>query len=804
MGQPAPLFVWTLVLLMTQLVLRAQHADGASEHEPLPQPTISFSPDTTIHFREPVNITCSVSTGHQGGTFSLDGPVQDTQRASGGAATFSIPRVGYYHSGSYRCQYQTTVAGRSLTSAFSPAASLAVVDESVGIKLHSFPVGSADNHMNAEHTDLSHEPLPDPTVSFSPSKGIRFGEPVNIICSISTQPLHQGGTFTLDQQDGPFQETQTASGSSAVFGIPRVQLSHEGSYRCRFQVTISGRTLSSSYGPAERLPVDDNGMNIQVKHPFPASEIRLVGRRGRCAGRVELRLHGKWGTLCDDHWTMDEASVVCRQLGCGEALSAPKKACFDKGEGPIWRDFDCHGDEPTLTNCATRVARVSCDHDEDAGVVCSDAALMTPVFSLYHMPSSTPAQLPLFNGEQIKMECKTPSALCVNAEFHIYRNGELLTGFASVHESLGMTSLTTAGSGYQGSLHCQYTYTENQRLTSPESNTVQVLTVASSLLPDPSVSFSPSKIVRLGKSVDVTCSIVTPHQGGTFTLDQLNGPFQERVEARGTSATFTIPKVRYDHDGLYRCRYETKISGRSVASDYGQSLSLTVDDDGVNIQVTETSSDDGDIRLAGRSGRCAGRVEVKVSGKWGTLCDDHWSIEEASVVCRQLGCGAAVSAPKEACFGPGRGPIWRDFDCHGDETTLTKCTTRVATVSCNHGEDAGVVCSGAALMTPVLTVSPSKYKFRSGEDLRIDCDVPSNLCVKATFRIYRKGELYTSHDIGHSNIGFNSRTTVDKSKAGAYTCDYTYTENQRLTSARSGAVSIAVVERWLFSDYTYT
>ena len=132
----------------------------------------------------------------------------------------------------------------------------------------------------------------------------------------------------------------------------------------------------------------------------------------------------------------------------------------------------------------------------------------------------------------------------------------------------------------------------------------------------------------------------------------------------------------------------------------------------------------GDIRLAGPQGRkpYEGRVEVFHFGFWGTICDDQFDMNDANVICRQLGYteGAKEALTAGHKFGAGTGNIWVDgLRCTGAESKLKDCKSNMWGIhDCLHREDAGVICKHTPATPPPITVSSN---FSTNRTVRIVC-----------------------------------------------------------------------------------
>ena len=102
--------------------------------------------------------------------------------------------------------------------------------------------------------------------------------------------------------------------------------------------------------------------------------VRLAGGPTECEGRVKVYHNSRWYSVCDITWNLNDAQVVCRELGYGMAISAGRTQFYGRyrGRGVWFDDLKCVGTEWTIRNCLHKRWSIrKCFYDQVAGVTCS-------------------------------------------------------------------------------------------------------------------------------------------------------------------------------------------------------------------------------------------------------------------------------------------------------------------------------------------------------------------------------------------------------------------------------------------------
>ncbi|XP_072566449.1 scavenger receptor cysteine-rich domain-containing protein DMBT1-like [Paramormyrops kingsleyae] len=518
--------------------------------------------------------------------------------------------------------------------------------------------------------------------------------------------------------------------------------------------------------------------------------LRLVGDAGGCAGRLEVLHQGSWGTVCGDSWDLKDAQVVCRQLQCGTALSDPVPTVFGPGTGPIWLDeVDCEGNETSLWDCPVQWGQNDCVHKEDVGVLCSD-------YKDIRLAKGCSGQLEVFYNNTwgnvcfSNMDTSTASLICQHLSCG--KSGTVgniqsrLEGAPHWLDELQCrphdSSVWQCPSAPWGGNVCHDE--EVAEITCDDSDGVRLVDGDSPCAGRVEVLYQGQWGRVCGDGWDeidatVVCrqlfcgeAAVIPKNGnfgagmGTIWMDEVScvgsestlkecrsegwgkhncgyiidagvictghrgvrlvqGPHlcSGRVEIQQIDTWGTVCDADFDLQDAevvcqqLGCGIPVEVLGGAA---FGKGDSKQMRREKIQCKGNETNisyclntpsmqncshenavalvcSAYRDSRLVGGPDSCSGRVELQYLSEWGTVCDASWDMRAASVLCRQLQCGGAVAVPGQAWFGEGRGRIWADvFECQGNETHLSQCAVSSwSRAACSHGRDAGLICQGS-------------------------------------------------------------------------------------------------------------
>ncbi|XP_049330415.1 deleted in malignant brain tumors 1 protein-like isoform X13 [Astyanax mexicanus] len=375
---------------------------------------------------------------------------------------------------------------------------------------------------------------------------------------------------------------------------------------------------------------------------------------------------------------MSDAAVVCRELGCGEAVDALGKSHFGSGSGPIWmEDVDCSGSESRLENCRSPVwGKHDCNETHNSGVICSGARLV--------LGSRCSGRVEVLHGESWATVC--------DADFN-QQDAEVVCrelGCGSPVKVLGAAAFGR-GEGQVWSEVLQCRGNKSQTHFCPKSSSLKHncshdndvgLVCAGVLLVNGSRCSGRVEVLH-GESWFTVCDADFNQQDAEVVCRELG--CGSPVEILGAAAFGRGEGPVWSEE--LQCRgNESQIHFCPKSSSLKHNCSH---DNDVGLVCSDS------VRLVDGGSRCAGRVEVLHRGHWGTVCDDYWDMRDAAVVCRELGCGEAIDAPRRARFGSGSGPIWVEYaNCAGSESSLKNCRSYDwGRQRCNHDEDAGAVCA---------------------------------------------------------------------------------------------------------------
>ncbi|XP_048475013.1 deleted in malignant brain tumors 1 protein-like [Rhincodon typus] len=431
--------------------------------------------------------------------------------------------------------------------------------------------------------------------------------------------------------------------------------------------------------------------------------LRLENGGSPCAGRVEVLHKGLWGTVNEYNWDLADATVVCRELDCGNAVSAHRGAHFGPGSGfVVTGNVRCSGKERSLRECQSwKWDHSSWSHNYDAGVICSE----------HRAPRLVPGNSQCFGrlevqfGDTSKTVCgldwdlKNANVVC--AQLHC---GVAVSVSSSAHSGgstvlMGNEVFKCAGNETQ-LWKCSRSSDTHQDCSGHNNVSLICSGNHGPRLVDGENRCSGRVEVLHGNQWGTLCSDFFGLQDASVVCEHLQCGVVKSIprEVRSGKGGGTVWKEKYRCRGDERRLWDCPVShGENFMCSHenGANVVCSVAIIIVVLKNSDVIDENWALRLANGGSRCDGRVEVYYNGSWGGLQDTFWNLNVGHVVCRQLGCGYALETYNSSKYRESDSRSWLlGVQCHGQEPQLRNCRTfGPFNWSSTDSSGAGVICS---------------------------------------------------------------------------------------------------------------